>query len=250
MFTNVPLEETIDIILNKIYDEKKIETNIPRNIMKDLLYLCTKHVHFNYGGKIYIQIDGVAMGSPLGPVLANIFMISLEEAILPSIKKHVAHWKRYVDDTYAYIDPSKTEFVLEKLNSYHPNIQFTHEIEENQKITFLDVLIIRTRDNKLETTVFRKETNTDLYINWNSHAPIQWKLESSENLIQRSISIRSNAKLLEDELNYLRNVFIKVNDYPLKLVNSIIKIELEKNSSDQQEVTTNATSKQMQLVLP
>ena len=149
-----------------------------------------------------------------------------------------------------YTGLSKTEFVLEKLIRYHPNIQFTHEIEENQKITFLDVHITRTKDDKLEKTVFRKETNTDLYINWNLHAPIQWKLESSENLIQRSISIRSNAKLLEDELNYLRNVFIKVNDYPPKLVNSIIKIELEKNSSDQQEVTTNATSKQMQLVLP
>ena len=57
LFTNVPLEETIDIILNKIYDEKKIETNIPRNIMKDLLYLYTKHVHFTYGGKIYIQME-------------------------------------------------------------------------------------------------------------------------------------------------------------------------------------------------
>ena len=178
------------------------------------------------------------MGSPLGPVLANIFMISLEEAILPSIKKHVAHWKRSVDDTHAYIDPSKIEFVLEKLNSYHPNIQFTHEIEENQKIKFLDVLITRTRNNKLETAVFRKETNTDLYINWSSHAPIQWKQGSLKNLIQRSISICSNEKLREDELNYLRNVFIKV------------KIELEKNSSDQQEVTTNATNKQIQLVLP
>ena len=62
--------------------------------------------------------------------------------------------------------------------------------------------------------------------------------------------ICSNEKLLEDELNYLGNVFIKVNDYPPKLVNSIIKIELEKNSSDQQEVTTNAKSKQKQLVLP
>ena len=66
------------------------------------------------------------MRSPLGPVLANIFMISLEESILPSIKKDVAHWKIYVDDTHAYIDPSKIEFVFEKLNSYHPNIQFTH----------------------------------------------------------------------------------------------------------------------------
>ena len=206
LFTNVPLEETIDIILNKIYDEKKIETNIPRNIMKDLLYLCTKHVHFTYGGKIYIQIDGVAMGSPLGPVLANIFVISLEEAILPSIKKHVAQWKRHVDDTHAFIDPSKIEFVSEKLNSYRPNIQLIHEIEENQKIAFLDVLIIRTRDNKLQTTEFRKETNTDLYINWNSHASIQWKWGSLKNLIQRSILICSNEKLLEDELNYLRKV--------------------------------------------
>ena len=233
MFTNVPLEETIDIILNKIYDEKKIETNIPRNIMKDLLYLRTKHVHFTYDEKIYIQIDGVAMGSPLGPLLANIFMISLEEAILLSIKKHVSHWKKYVGDTHAYIDPSKTEFVLEKLNSHHPNIQFTHEIEENQKIKFLDVLITRTGNNKLETTAFRKETNTDFYINWNSHAPIQWKRRTLKNLILRLISICSNEKLLEDELNYLGNVFIKVNDYPPKLVNSIIKIELEKNSSDQ-----------------
>ena len=47
-----------------------------------------------------------------------------------------------------------------------------HEIEENQKITFLNVLITPTRDKKLETTVFRKETNTDLYINRNSHAHI------------------------------------------------------------------------------
>ena len=82
---------------------------------------------------MYIQIDGVVMGSLLDPLLANIFMISLEVVILPSIKKHAAHWKRYFDNTHGYIDPSKFEFVLEKLNSHHPNIQFTHEIEENQK---------------------------------------------------------------------------------------------------------------------
>ena len=64
-FTNVSIEETIDFIFNKIYDENKIETNIPRNIIKDLLYLCTTQVHFTYSGKIYIQIDGVTMRSPL-----------------------------------------------------------------------------------------------------------------------------------------------------------------------------------------
>ena len=58
-----------------------------------------------------------------------------------------------------------------------------------------------------------------------------------------------NEKLLEDELNYLRNVFIEVNDYLPKLVNSTLKIELKQNSSYQQELTINATSKQIQLVL-
>ena len=119
---------------------------------------------------MYIQIDGVAMESPLGSLFGNIFMISPKEAILPSTKKHEKHWKRYVDDTHAYIYPSK--FVLEKLSSHHSNIQFTHKIEENQKIKFLDELITRTGNNKLEAKVFRKETHTDLYIKWNSHAPI------------------------------------------------------------------------------
>ena len=39
--------------------------------MKELLLLCTKHVHFTFNEDIYIQLDGVAMGSPLGPFLAN-----------------------------------------------------------------------------------------------------------------------------------------------------------------------------------
>ena len=89
-----------------------------------------------------------------------------------------------------------------------------------------------------------------MQLTWNSHAPMQWKWGSLKNLIKKSISICSNEKLLEDKLNCLRNVIIKVNNYLPKLSSSIIKIELEKTSSDQQEVPTNATSKQMQLVLP
>ena len=47
--------------------------------MKELLLLCTKHVHFTFNGDIYIQLDAVAMGSPLGPLLADVFMCPLEE---------------------------------------------------------------------------------------------------------------------------------------------------------------------------
>lgn len=54
----------------------------------------------------------VAMGSPLGPLLANIFMIASEEQTLSLLKNDIINWKRYVNDTYAYIKPNKVTNVL------------------------------------------------------------------------------------------------------------------------------------------
>ena len=84
LFTSVPLEDTIEIILHRIYDNNEICTEISRDEMKSLLILCTKNVIFSFNNNIYIQTDGVAMGSPLGPVLAGICMVELEREIIPS----------------------------------------------------------------------------------------------------------------------------------------------------------------------
>ena len=73
VFTNVPLHQRIEMILSKVYQEMKIKKSIPKNIFRELLYLCTKKVDFMFNGKIYIQSDGLAMGCPLGPLLTNIF---------------------------------------------------------------------------------------------------------------------------------------------------------------------------------
>ena len=116
LFTNVPLSETIGIILTKVYEENKINTNIPKSTLKELLYLCTKHVHFKFNDKIYIQCGGVAMGSPLEPLLANIFMISLEDNTLPKLEMYLCNWKRHVDDTLAYVLPDQVDMILYELN--------------------------------------------------------------------------------------------------------------------------------------
>ena len=71
LFTNVALEKTIDFILKKVYGEKKIQTKIPKTVLKELLYLCTKQLHFRSNNNTYIQCDGVAMGCSLGPLLAK-----------------------------------------------------------------------------------------------------------------------------------------------------------------------------------
>ena len=101
LFTNVPLEETIEIIFKKIYIiNKEITTDIPKQEMKELLNFCTKNVHFKFNKETYIQVDGVAMDSPLGPVLANIFMVELETSVIPNLRNKVKLWKRFVDDKY------------------------------------------------------------------------------------------------------------------------------------------------------
>ena len=78
------------------------------------------------------------MGLPLGPLLANIFVISLEDNTLPKLELYLCNWKRYVDDTFAYILPDKirlTWFYL--LNLYHPNIKFTYQLESYNELAYL-----------------------------------------------------------------------------------------------------------------
>ena len=132
--------------------------------MRKLLLLYTKNVHFCFGSDIYQQNDGVTMGSPLGLVLAGIVMVELETRIIPTVTDSISHWRRYADDTFVFIKKVCEEHVLALLNSFHKNIQFTYELENQNKLPFLDVLLIRRR-NKIETNVYRKSTNNGIYLN-------------------------------------------------------------------------------------
>ena len=101
LFMNVPLDSFIDIILNRIYDKKELTTNIERKDMRDIL-LCTKNVHFTFNNDIYKQTDGVAMGTPLGLVLAGIIMVELENYMVPRLSNHLHFWRQYVVDTFTF----------------------------------------------------------------------------------------------------------------------------------------------------
>ena len=89
LFTNVPLNRTIDIILKRIYEKDEIGSSITKNEIKKMLILCTKNVHFTFESRTYVQTDGVTMGSPIEPVLADIFMIELENSLLPNLTKYI-----------------------------------------------------------------------------------------------------------------------------------------------------------------
>ena len=77
------------------------------------------------------------------------------------LSSYMTSWKRYVDDTIAYVKTDAIDHVLSILNSFQENIWFTYEQEINGKISFLDILILRN-GNSFETTVHRKPTHNDI----------------------------------------------------------------------------------------
>ena len=220
LFTNVPLDYTINIILERVYVDRDLQINIDQKDLKKLLTLCTKNVHFSFNNDIYIQSDGVAMGSPLGPVLANIFMVKLENDVIPTLS-NLTLWKRYVDDTIAVIKNGEMNNILQKLNSFHPFIKFTCEVETDNCIAFLDVNIERQADNSIETSVYRKSTNSNLYMHWDSYAPKHWKIGTLRSLIQRAHIVCSTEVKYQDELKHITSVFTKINGYPYSVVQQI-----------------------------
>ena len=147
LLTNVPLQETFEIILKRVYVNKKITSDIPKQEMKELLILCTKNVHVRFNNKTYIQVDGVAMALPLGPVLAKIFMAELETSVTPNGSNKVKLLERFVDNTYCLARSEYIDNILLALNSFHKNIKFTFEIEKHNTIPFLDILMRRKPGN-------------------------------------------------------------------------------------------------------
>ena len=69
------------------------------------------------------------MGSHLGPMIANIFMVERQISLVPNLEDHLQKWRRFVDDTFAYVKVGSVEYVLSVLNSFHKNIKFTYKEE-------------------------------------------------------------------------------------------------------------------------
>ena len=102
------------------------------------------------------------------------------------------------------------------------NIKFTYELEHEGKLPFLDVLLCR-KGKKIYTTVYRKATNNDVYLNWNAFAPISWKRSTLKTLIERAYLICSTDELRNRELEYIEKVFYENNSYPKYVIKQVLQ---------------------------
>ena len=133
LFTNVPLK--------RIYVDKVIPTTLRKRVMKKfILHACTKTV-FSFNNKFYKQIDAVFMGSPLGPVLANIIMTKLESTTVKELvdKSLVKLYMRCVVDTLLLVKDKDINYLHECLNSFDKNIKFTVDTFRDGNVHLLDI---------------------------------------------------------------------------------------------------------------
>ena len=232
LFTNIPVDETIDVICNKLYfTNPRLRPFIPEHYFRELLAHATKYTHFLFNNKYYDQADGVSMGTPLAAIFAEIFMAYFEEQHLPDLfnekDSKLLAWRRYVDDTFTIFKAdADVDEIHQLLNTFHPCIRFTVEPEKNYTISFLDVLVKR-HDTGFDTTVYRKKTTTKLMLKWDSLIPTSYKRSSVTAHVHRAIRICSKFDLLHDEFIYIRRM-VHFNGYPSNFVEQIINKQLNK----------------------
>lgn len=251
LFTNIPLDETIDICVSSLYKESNTIEGFSKKDFHSLLTLSMNESFFTFDGDFYKQIDGVSMGSPLGPTFANAFLCHHEKKWLddcPSEFKPV-FYRRYVDDIFLLfrsstdVEPFKTY-----MNSRHTNIRFTSEIEEDNKLSFLDVLISRDKD-MFSTSVYRKPTFSGVFTNFLSFIPKSYKFSLIHTLLFRCYSLSSDFSKFHLEVENLKKILFK-NGYSDSIVNFCIKRFLDKIYRPIPLPSYNVPKKQILFVLP
>ena len=183
LYTNVPIERTIEIILDHVYhNDARAPPNMSETIMKQLLTICTKEAPFKHiDGNIHQQTDGIAMGSPVGCIFANFYMSSLEIQTLNELNKKPELYARYIDDILLVVDDENELLTIKNKLTENSVLSFTHEHGHN-KLAFLEVLL-EMQDGNLQTSDYVKPTNSGEIINYKSECSEKYKKVVITNLL-------------------------------------------------------------------
>ena len=239
LFTNVPLKETTEIITNELVDGNYNTFGLDKPQLSKLLTITTSESVFTFNNKLYAQVDGVSMGSCLGPSYANVFLCKHEKRWLDEcpLSFRPLYYRRYIDDTFLlFSHQTHIQPFLDYLNAKHQNIKFTYEVEVDGKISFLDTLI-ENDNGSFSSTVYRKPTFTGLGLNYLSFTPHIFKVNSIKTLINRAYNLCSSYNLFDLEIVNLRKYFIG-NSYPTYLLDKILNRFLNNKFAPKLKLTT------------
>ena len=228
LFTNVSIDLALKITEDKLRNDTLLNdrTNLMIEDIMELLSLVLRTTYFSYDGKIYQQKFGVAMGGPISPIIANIVMDFMFKKYMETVPAEIKPrlLKKFVDDSVSIVKEGAVTQLTSFMNGLDPtkNLSYTCELPENCKLPCLDLLFHKKDDGTLKTTVYRKKTHTDQYLNFSSHHPLHHKQGVIRTLLDRADALVSEAEDKKAEYEHVSKALMKCG-YPKKVITDVIK---------------------------
>ncbi|XP_067134591.1 uncharacterized protein MAL8P1.12-like [Centruroides vittatus] len=219
-----------------IIEEKLKKLNITPEITQ-LIEFSYMSNYFEIEGNYYTQNEGISMGSVIGPKLAELVMIDIDEII--NKIQGIKFYKRYVDDILIMYNTSEITInqIEVLINNLNKRIQFKTEEEDsiNNSINYLDVRITRNR-NSIEFEPFKKPCTISTTIKYNSNIPLYIKYNvfamEYEKIKNRTSKLSNMSKYIKE----LKNKFV-LNGYPNYIITKWEKeINDKTNRNDKQRI--------------
>ena len=210
LYTNIPNDEGIQACIDML--DNHPDTNTPNNEhLHSTLSFILKNNYFTFNSEFFLQIHGTAMGSPMAPTYANIFMCVLEELLIKNAPNGLIpfEWIRFIDDIFAIwthgLDALSEFFVY--INQLHPTIKFEYTYS-TESVNFLDTRIYINKHKQLESDLYIKPTDKTLLLHDHSFHPTTCKDGIIYSQALRYRRIITNDNLLKERLNTLLVILI------------------------------------------
>ena len=228
LFTNIPNELVLKGVESR-WHLIQPHTTIPWNEMKLALNLILTSTFFTFDGQLYHQFEGSPMGNPLSPFFSEVVMRDLENKRISLLDYIPKFFVRYVDDIFCIIPADKVQYTTRMFEKHHDSLKFTHEMEEERKLNFLDVLVCNV-DGIIKTDWYQKSTYSGRVLNFFSNHPIAQKKAMVFNLVDKAWLL-SNSEYRKKNLDLVKEILLK-NSYSLKFIEKYIKIRISKHKRE------------------
>lgn len=251
LFTNVDTEETITSLSHIIKDNSNLSTSETNNFCH-LMDFVTKNNFFMYKDEFFKLTEGLPMGAPCSPMLADIFMDKYDDIIVNKLEK----WKTKIFKYYRYVDDClliwigtnrELQLFLNEINQLKPKLNFKLEMG-GKTLNFLD-LKIQKCGTRLEFEIYRKPSYTDAIIPANSYHSQQHKMSGFHALIHRLVMTPLTKIGYRKELDTIIQI-AKNNGYEVKPILKILRLHKERRENKFLYSTTVKEEKKKWISIP
>ena len=241
LYTSVPAYEAIDVAVDSL---PTFSGPLNKGDIKELLTVLLRNTYFHFGTRIFLQIEGLPMGSSLSGMLAILFMNRLERGVL-DLHHIPIPYDRYVDDIYSQApDEKEADSFHEAMNSAHPRISFEIEkptVSANGKsLSLLDFTVTIKPNGSTEFEYYQKKAKKPIFVHYKSSLPSKTKRNIVHNEIKRITERCSNPSSRDKHINEFIET-LSLNGYPRSFIQSITSETAQQQQQQQQQQHVSAT---------